>query len=116
VPHGQKLALGGQSASPRIRPMRHRQRIEIVPWHSLQRLMKNAMVMAHGIDPRYRVEIVPKPPGSSGHPCVLYSKNEPHSRGTSPVMTMSRCPLMRPPLVMTVGTADVPQDPDRQSR
>jgi hypothetical protein len=55
VPHGQKLALGGQSASPRIRPMRHRQRIEIVPWHSLQRLMKNAMVMAHGIDPRYRV-------------------------------------------------------------
>jgi hypothetical protein len=60
IKHGQKLAFGDQSASPRIRPMRHRQPIEIIPRHRLQQLMKNAMVMAHGIDPRYRVEIAPK--------------------------------------------------------
>ena len=46
VEHGEKLALARQSTSPRIRPMRSRQPVEIVPRQMLQQLMKYAIVMS----------------------------------------------------------------------
>jgi hypothetical protein len=49
----QKLAFGGQPAGPRVSPVRPDQPVEFRPRDMLQQLMKNAIVMAHGADPRF---------------------------------------------------------------
>jgi hypothetical protein len=60
------------------------QRVELLPREVLQQLMKNAIVMAHGIDPA-RVRIVPNNPGPVGSmACAIYSKNVPYSRAAMP--------------------------------
>ena len=60
------------------------QRVELLPREVLQQLMKNAIVMAHGIDPA-RVGIVPNNPGPVGSmACAIYSKNVPYSRAAMP--------------------------------
>src|SRR5207249_12309207 len=72
VEHGEKLALARQSARPRIRPMRPRQPVEIVPRQMLQQLMKYAIVMAHGIDPPLVSGSFPNNPRPSGINAVRY--------------------------------------------
>src|SRR5438046_7500005 len=41
-----------QPANPSIGPVLFHQRVELLPREVLQQLMKNAIVMAHGIDPQ----------------------------------------------------------------
>jgi hypothetical protein len=72
VEHGQELALAGQSARPRVRPVRPRQPIKIIPWHMLQQLMKYAIVMPHGIDPPLVSGSFPNNPRPSGINAVRY--------------------------------------------
>jgi hypothetical protein len=73
-----------QPANPSIGPVLFHQRVELLPREVLQQLMKNAIVMAHGIDPA-RVGIVPNNPGPVGSmACAIYSKNVPDSRAAMP--------------------------------
>jgi hypothetical protein len=73
-----------QPANPSIGPVLFHQRVELLPREVLQQLMKNAIVMAHGIDPA-RVRIVPNNPGPVGSmACAIYSKNVPYSRAAMP--------------------------------
>jgi hypothetical protein len=53
-----ELALGGQAANPRIGPVHRHQPVKLAPRQILQKPMKNAILMAHGIDPPSPVRIV----------------------------------------------------------
>jgi hypothetical protein len=66
IEHRQELALARQPARPRVCPMHRRQPLKIIPRHMLQKLVKYAIVVPHGIDPLNRVRIVLKRPGPSG--------------------------------------------------
>jgi hypothetical protein len=61
------------------------QRVELLPREVLQQLMKNAIVMAHGIDPQLVSGSFPNNPGPvESMPCAMYSKNVPDSRAAMP--------------------------------
>src|SRR5207245_1065165 len=51
IQQGDQLALGGQLPHPPIGPVRRHQAIKHSPRHMLQKLMKDAIVMLHGIAP-----------------------------------------------------------------
>ena len=53
-----QLALRGQPANPRIRPVHRHQPVKLGPRQMLQNSMKDAIMMAHGVDPPSRVRIV----------------------------------------------------------
>jgi len=72
VQHRQKLTSGRQPAHPRVGPVLLHQRIELLPREVLQQLMKNAIVMAHGIDPPLVSGSFPNNPRPSGINAVRY--------------------------------------------
>jgi len=73
-----------QPANPSIGPVLF-QRVELLPREVLQQLMKNAIVMAHGIDPALVSGSFPNNPGPVGSmACAMYSKNVPVSRAAMP--------------------------------
>ena len=74
-----------QPANPSIGPVLFHQRVELLPREVLQQLMKNAIVMAHGIDPQLVSGSFPNNPGPvESMPCAMYSKNVPDSRAAMP--------------------------------
>ena len=74
-----------QPANPSIGPVLFHQRVELLPREVLQQLMKNAIVMAHGIDPPLVSGSFPNNPGPVGSmACAMYSKNVPDSRAAMP--------------------------------
>ena len=87
IDHGQKLALAGQTPRSRIRPMHPRQPLKIIPRHMLQQLIKNAIAVPHGIDPRSRPDR-PQTSWIDRHQCRASgtAKNEPDSRGLDPAI------------------------------
>src|SRR3974377_2194523 len=72
VQHPQKLTSGRQPAHPRVGPVLLHQRIELLPREVLQQLMKNAIVMAHGIDPPLVSGSFPNNPRPIGINAVRY--------------------------------------------
>jgi hypothetical protein len=108
VEQRQKLALRRQSAHPRIGPMRAHQRVEFRPRQMLQQLMKHAIVMPHGADPRFvsgtfgdvqpRIDTAPCKPRSTkcagqpwawpGHLRLGIDAAKAWITGTSPVTTI----------------------------
>jgi len=87
VQHGQKLTFRRQPANPSSGPVLLHQCVELLRQHVLQQLMKNAIVMAHGIDPRScpdRSPTIPNPVESM--PCAMYRKNVPDSLGPGPAI------------------------------
>ncbi len=91
VQHGQKLTFRRQPASPNIGPVLLHQRVELLPRDVLQQLMKNAIVMTHGIDPRScpdRSLTIP----AQWNQChaLCRAKNVPDSRGLDPAIHPSR--------------------------
>jgi hypothetical protein len=74
-----------QPANPSIGPALFHQRVELFAREVLQQLMKNAIVMAHGIDPPLVSGSFPNNPGPVGSmACAMYSKNVPDSRAAMP--------------------------------
>ena len=81
-----ELAFRRQSANPRICPVLRHQPVKLAPRQMLQNSMKNAILMAHGIDPPIscpdRRRNVPNRVESM--PCPLSTKTQPDSRGLDP--------------------------------
>lgn len=85
VEQRQQLALGDHSANPRISPMRRHQAVKLAPRQMLQKPMKNAIVIAHGVDPVSGPDTSAKRPNRVELlPCPLATKTQPDSRGTWP--------------------------------
>ena len=87
VQHGQKLTFRRQPANPSIGPVLDHQCVELLPRDVLQQLMKNAIVMAHGTDPRScpdRSPTIPAQWNQCRTPCT--AKNVPDNRGRLPAL------------------------------
>src|SRR5207302_869337 len=80
--------LGGQLPHPAIGPMRRHEPIKYIPRHLLQNLVKDAIVMLHGIAPLVSGSSPNVPNRVESMPCALSTKTQPDSRGTGPAMTV----------------------------
>src|SRR5207249_10906568 len=79
-----ELALGGQLPHPAIGPMRRHEPIKYIPRHLLQNLVKDAIVMLHGIAPLVSGSSPNVPNRVESMPCALSTKTQPDSRGLVP--------------------------------
>jgi hypothetical protein len=66
-----KLTLCAQMPDPRISAVGFHQSLEHAPRHVLQKPMKNAILVAHGLDPHLASGSFPKRPRPSGINAVL---------------------------------------------
>ena len=83
-----ELALGRQSAHPRIGLVVLHKPVEPMPRNMLQKSMKYAILDAAWLDPSPCPKTSPNAWNTEeSTPCALSTKIEPDSRGTSPVMT-----------------------------
>jgi len=80
-----------------ISPVHRHQPVKLTPWQMLQKSMKNAILMAHGIDPPSRVRIVGETSRTEWNQChALVHKNstgQPWARPGHPQTTANGLPI-----------------------